>query len=113
MPSDEEHREQLRKHADELIEVILAGWKSAGENSLQDLERLAIGAGQGFEERVLEYLAQEESQAQSEPVCEECGRRMRSRGKRKRQVVSEAGEIELKRRYYVCPQCGKRSFPPG
>ncbi len=112
MPSDDELRERLKKQADELIEAILAGRKPAGQNSLQDLERLAIGAGQGFEERVFEYLAQEESQAQAEPVCEDCGRRMRSRGKRRRQLVSEAGEIELERRYYVCPQCGKRSFPP-
>jgi uncharacterized protein with PIN domain len=112
MPSDDELREQLRKQADEIIEAIIASRRPAGQNSLQDLERLAIGAGQGFEEQVLEYLAQEESQAESEPVCEECGRGMRSRGKRTRQMVSEAGEIKLERRYYVCPQCGKRSFPP-
>ncbi len=85
MPSDEELRERLKKQAEEIIEAIVANRKPAGENSLQDLERVAIQAGQGFEERVLEYLAQEESQAEVEPVCDECGRRMRSRGKRKRQ----------------------------
>src|SRR5687768_6755079 len=113
MPSDEELRERLKKQADELIEAIVANKKPAGQNSLQDLERLAIQAGQGFEERVLDYLAQEESQAEVEPGCEDCGRRMRSRGKRKRQLVSEAGEIQIERRYYVCPKCGKTAFPPG
>lgn len=113
MPSDEELRERLRKRAEAIIEGVIAKRKPTGQNSLQDLERLAIQAGQGFEERVLDDLAQEESQAEVEPVCEECGRRMRSRGKRKRQVVSAAGEIQLERSYYVCPECGQTLFPPG
>jgi hypothetical protein len=113
MPSDNELREQLKKQADAIIEAIMANKKPAGQNSLQDLERMAIQAGQGFEERVLAYLAQEEGQAEVEPVCKECGRRMRSRGKRKKQLVTEAGEIQIERGYYICPQCGKRAFPPG
>jgi uncharacterized protein with PIN domain len=113
MPSDQGIREQLKKQADEVIERVLAGRKPAGENSLRDIEKLAIGAGQSFEEKVLAYLAQEESQAKEEPVCEECGQRMRSRGKRKRAIVTEAGEVSIERRYYVCPKCGKRVFPPG
>ena len=113
MPSDEELKEQIKKQADALIEALLASKKPAGQNSLQDLERLAIKAGQGFEEQVLHYLAEEESQAGEELVCEEWRRRMRSRGKRKRQVVTEAGEWEIERRYYLCPGCGKQLFPPG
>jgi len=113
MPSDEELKEQLKKRADVLIETMLASKKPAGQNSLQDLEKLAIKAGQGFEEQVLRFLAEEESQAAEEPVCEDCRRRMRSRGKRKRHIVTEAGEVEIERRYYTCPGCGKRIFPPG
>ena len=113
MPSDQEIRERLKKQADEVIERVLAERKPAGENSLSDIEELAVGAGKSFEEKVLAYLAQEESQAKEEPVCEECGRRMRSRGKRKRAIVTEAGEVSVERRYYVCPKCGKKVFPPG
>jgi len=113
MPSDKELKEQLKKRADALIEAMVASKKPAGQNSLQDLERLAIKAGQGFEEQVLHFLAQEESQVAEEPVCEDCRRRMRSRGKRKRHIVTEAGELAIDRRYYVCPECGKRFFPPG
>ncbi len=113
MSSEQEMEEQLKEQAERIIKQILANKKPAGENSLKDLEKLAIQAGQGFEERVLQYLAQEESEAAQEPVCEECGQRMRSRGKRKRDLVTEAGEVRLERRYYVCPQCGQKAFPPG
>jgi uncharacterized protein with PIN domain len=112
MPSDEELREQLKQQADAIIEGIMRNKKPAGQNSLQELERIAIQAGQGFEERVLAYLAQDEGQAEEEPVCAECGRRMRSRGRRKKQLVTEAGEIQIERGYYVCPQCGQKAFPP-
>jgi hypothetical protein len=113
MPSDDELREQLKKQADAIIEGIMANKKPAGQNSLAELERIAVQAGQGFEEGVLAYLAQDEGQAEVEPVCEACGRRMRSRGKRRKQLVTEAGEIQIERGYYICPQCGKKAFPPG
>jgi uncharacterized protein with PIN domain len=113
MSSDRELEERLKKQAEEVIKRILADRKPAGENSLRDIEQMAIRAGQGFREQVLHYLAEEESQAREEPVCETCGRRMKSRGRRKRDVVTEAGEMILERRYYVCPRCGKKAFPPG
>jgi hypothetical protein len=113
MYSEQELEEQLKQEADSLIERLLADRKPVGENSLKDIEQLAIRVGQEFRERVLHYLAQDESQAGAEPVCEGCGRRMRSRGKRARHVVSEAGAVTVKRGYYVCPGCGQKAFPPG
>ncbi len=113
MSSERELEKQLKQEADGVIKQILANKKPAGQNSLKDLERIAVRAGQGFEERVMQYLAQAESEAAPEPVCEECGRRMRSRGKRRRDVVTQAGEVRVARGYYVCPRCGKKAFPPG
>jgi tRNA(Ile2) C34 agmatinyltransferase TiaS len=113
MSSEQELEEQLKEEADSLIERLLADRKPAGENSLKDIEQMAIRVGQEFRERVLHYLAHEESQAAAEPVCGGCGRRMRSRGKRVRQVVTEAGEVKVERGYYVCPGCGQKAFPPG
>ncbi len=113
MPSEEDLERQLKEQAEAIIKQVLANKKPAGENSLEDLERLALQAGQGFEEQVLQALAGAESQAEEEPVCEACRQRMQSRGKRKRQLVTQAGEARLERRYYVCPRCGKTIFPPG
>ena len=113
MTSEQELERELREQAEREIKRVLAEKKPTGENSLKDIEGMAIRAGDRFREQVLEYLAREESQAKEEPVCEGCRRRMKSRGKRKRAVVTEAGEVWLERCYYVCPECGKKIFPPG
>jgi uncharacterized protein with PIN domain len=113
MPPEHDLEQRLKAEAEEIIQAIMARKKPAGKNSLKDIENLAQEAGRGFRERVLDYLAQEESQAEEEAVCEECGKRMQSRGKRKRQLVTEAGEVKIERGQYVCPKCGKTIFPPG
>jgi hypothetical protein len=38
---------------------------------------------------------------------------MKTKGKRRRRIVTEAGEIELERLYYHCAACGQGFFPPG
>jgi tRNA(Ile2) C34 agmatinyltransferase TiaS len=112
MCTDQELEAGLKKQAEAIIERVLTHKKAAGENSLEELERLAVEAGRGFQERVLGMLVEEESKVETEPVCKRCGRRMQSRGKRKRYLVTEAGEIQLERRSYVCLGCGGRVFPP-
>lgn len=96
-----------------MIRRVLTTRKPAGDNSLRDIEKLALEAGEGFRAKVLRYLAEEESHGKEESMCEECGRRMNSRGRQKRDVATEAGEVRLERGYYVCPKCGKKIFPPG
>jgi hypothetical protein len=114
MPSErEELKTRLLKEAEEVIEAMLAGKKPAGQNSLSDIERLALRGGRSFEERVTQALAEEEGSKEDQPVCEDCGVGMRSLGRRKRSIVTESGEASIERRYYVCPKCGKKTFPPG
>jgi uncharacterized protein with PIN domain len=113
MPSGKEGlRAQLLKEAEAAIDRMLASKKPAGTSSLSDIERLAMGVGQAVERSVAQILTAGESAAEKPPVCERCGGAMRSRGRRERRVVTEAGEVTLRRRYYVCPGCGKTVFPP-
>lgn len=109
----EELKARMLKEAEAVIERMLADKRPAGENSLSELERLVVKGGQAFEERVIQMLVEEESEVESQPVCESCGVGMRSRGQRKRAVVTEGGEVRVERRYYVCPRCGGKIFPPG
>ena len=109
----EEVKARMMKEAERVIEEILAGKKPAGQNSLSEIERLAIHGGRAFEEMVTQALAEEESEAEEQPVCETCRVGMRSVGRRKRSVVTEAGEVRIERSYYVCPKCGRRTFSPG
>lgn len=47
------------------------------------------------------------------PRCSECGQAMEFEDYRSREVRGLEGDTELRRAYYVCPQCkGQTLFPP-
>jgi uncharacterized protein with PIN domain len=113
--TEEELRARLLAAAEKAITDMLAGKPAVKEMSLTDIERLALRTGQRVQAKVLEELGQASREVHSTevPVCEGCGRRMQRRGVRRRQVVTEVGEMTLERAYYVCPECGASFFPPG
>ena len=48
-----------------------------------------------------------------EAKCPDCGSRMVRKGKKKRRLLLREGqEVELKREYLVCLECGRGLFPP-
>lgn len=47
------------------------------------------------------------------PVCAGCGGEMYSKGKKRRQVLTSQGEIEIERSYHYCDRCRCGIFPPG
>jgi ribosomal protein S27AE len=52
--------------------------------------------------------------AEERPRCEQCGTVLQARGQSERGVVTQGGvEVQLRRSYATCPQCGDGSFPPG
>ena len=47
------------------------------------------------------------------PRCE-CGGALKSRGRQRRELLSECGELlRIERSYAVCERCGLEFFPPG
>ena len=59
-------------------------------------------------------LEQRESkQPAEEPKCKECGERMVDKGQKRKQLVTEVGEVTIEREYYWCPSCQRGIFPPG
>jgi hypothetical protein len=50
--------------------------------------------------------------AAQRPTCPHCGAILRPRGKRKRQLKTQGGELVFERTYGVCPSCGAGVFPP-
>jgi len=113
--TDEELRARLLAEAEKAINDLLAEKPADNKMTLTDIERLVGRMGQQVQAKVLEELGQASREAQNAeaPVCERCGSRMQRRGTRPRQVISEVGEMTLKRDYYVCPGCGASLFPPG
>ena len=48
------------------------------------------------------------------PVCPECGKEVKARGKRDRHLTSQSNQVlKLERSYAVCPQCEAGFFPSG
>ncbi len=47
------------------------------------------------------------------PACAQCGQEMRSKGKKRRKVLTSQGEVQLNRAYYACEACETGLFPPG
>jgi hypothetical protein len=84
------------------------------EATLADIERVARQAGQEIEQAIASALARESAaELPAWPTCRQCGQKLKHKGKRRRRIVSEAGELEVERVYYHCAACGVGLFPPG
>lgn len=109
----EELKAHLMAQAEAMIDDLLAHKPSVQDITLSDIEQLAIGSGRGFREAVLKSLAEDSSQSESREAvcCPVCGQTMHYKGKRGKDVVTEAGELRLERDYYCCPACQRGLFP--
>ena len=104
----------LRSVAGAAVAKALAERPAPAQATLADIERVARSAGQQVEQAIASALAQESAaELLAWPNCPECGQKMKHKGKRRRRIVTEAGEIEVERTYYHCAACGQGIFPPG
>jgi hypothetical protein len=108
----EELKARLMAEAEAAIDKLLAGASEKEELQLSDIERLARSAGQRMMERFTVGLVEAEAQGAESGDCLECGRRMRYKGRKGRDLVAETGEVRFERDYYYCPTCRKGFFPP-
>jgi len=109
-----ELKARLKAEADAAIEELLAKRKAPAEASLADIERVVRAASLKFEEALTaELLSESASELPAWPTCPQCGQKMKNKGKRRRRVVTETGEVELERHYYYCAACVRGLFPPG
>ncbi len=110
---DEALKARLMAEAEHAIDELMEKKSAPDQITLGEMERLVIEMGREIQEEVLQALVEaSENSNQGEPSCPECGQKMQRRGKRTKQVVSEAGEVCVERQYYYCEGCGRGSFPP-
>ena len=110
-PSEGELRAEMMEAAQGVIEKLLAATKEK-ELTLSDIERMVRKAGLGVREELTETLANAEARSSESRICPECGREMRYKGRKKRHLVTETGDVSVERGYYYCPSCRKGVFPP-
>ena len=114
MPVDDKDlKARMMAEAEKAIERLLAERSEKEELSLSDIERLVRTAGQGVMARFTDELVGEEAEKPQNRICPECGKKMRYKGEKARDLVTETGEVRMKRAYYYCPSCRKGFFPPG
>jgi tRNA(Ile2) C34 agmatinyltransferase TiaS len=111
---DAELQVRLEAAAKAAIAKLLAERPLPAEATLADIEQAALTAGQEIQQAIAAELARESAvELPAWPNCPQCGQKMKSKGKRRRRIVTEAGEIEVERLYYHCAACGQGFFPPG
>jgi uncharacterized protein with PIN domain len=110
--TDEDLKAQMMAQAEAAIETLLAERAKKGALELSDIEHLAREAGQRVMQGLTADLAEAEAAQEAEAKCPACGRDLHYKGKRKRSLVTETGEVCLEREYYYCPTCRKGIFPP-
>jgi len=111
---DSEVKARLMTQAEATIDAILAMRKKPGEAQLADIEQAALTAGQQLAHAVtVELVAESAAELPAWPHCPTCGQKLKAKGKRRRRVVTESGEVTVQRDYYHCAACGQGIFPPG
>ena len=114
MGREEELRRRMLKEAEEAIDELLKKRKMPDEITLSEIEELVSEAGEEVKAGITRVLVAESEDRQDVMLkCEKCGRRMDYKGQKSKRVVTEAGEVTLKRAYYYCPHCRVGIFPPG
>jgi hypothetical protein len=114
MSGEEELKKHMLKEAEEAIEELLKRRKRPEEITLSEIEELVGEAGEQVKAGITRALVAESEDRQDVILkCEKCGGRMDYKGQKSKRVVTETGEVTVKRAYYYCPHCRVGIFPPG
>lgn len=113
--TDKDHlKARLMKEFEAEIDRMLANRpKLEEEVTLRYAEKTAVGAGEKLKEVIVQALLEAHEEQEHLVNCPTCGKRLGMKDYRTRQVVTEAGEVEVKRAYYYCENCQQGIFPPG
>jgi len=106
---------RLMAKAEALIDELLTAQKPAQETKLVDIEQAVVGLGQRLQQALTAELVNAHTAVVESAglTCPQCGGKLKAKGKRTRRVVTETGEVSVRRAYYHCAACGTGVFPPG
>ena len=114
MTSDRDRLEQeVRAQAEKAIREMLDALPEKADITMSIMEDLTGKMGHELMQSTMQSLSETQQAEPEEVLCVQCQSAMHKRGKRKKRVVTLRGEVEVERQYYVCPNCGAGSFPPG
>jgi uncharacterized protein with PIN domain len=113
--SREAQKERLLREAEAVIEELLAWEEGQPQPTFDEIEQEILELRQKLGQRMAELVLQNQAAERPSPgpLCPQCGREMRCKAQKPKQLESLLGPLEVKRGYYTCAQCGQRVFPPG
>jgi hypothetical protein len=113
--SKSEAREAFVEEAGRLWDRFTAWYGAHPEATFDDIDREAGEEGRAHLGMMVELMLRGgELGAKAEaPKCERCGKEMVFKGYPEKGVEGLKVGVELRRAYYVCPDCGLGFFPPG
>lgn len=111
-PDKEQLKARMMADAEAVIDQMLSEGSEQEQLDLSDIEHLARAAGRRIMERLTCTLVDTEAREEEGCTCPECGQKARYKGRRRRNLVTDTGEVRLERGYYYCPTCQEGFFPP-
>jgi hypothetical protein len=105
----EQEREQLGQAILKEFEGVWAEVVAAEDGSAA--EELVVGWVRGVGRKVLEGALQAAIEAKEEQPVICCEHPMRAHSKERREALTLLGPVRVRRRYLLCPRCGKRGRP--
>ncbi|MGB9578416.1 MAG: hypothetical protein ACPL3S_04025 [Halothiobacillaceae bacterium] len=109
----EELRARMMAEAGRAIDRLLEEVGDPERMTLTDIERGVRQAGQRVMEMFTQELAEAGAAVRGDEACPVCGAKAHYKGQKQRRLVTETGEVCVRRDYYYCPQCREGFFPPG
>lgn len=114
-PSREEKKARLMARLEKTADELLDWEEQNPRPTLTQIEDVVLALrkqmGKEMAEEVIERM--EAKALVPGPRCPKCGKEMRDKGQREKDIESRAGELSLERGYYACPDCDEGVFPPG
>jgi hypothetical protein len=117
---NEKQKGELRRRfvakAEEVFEIAMERGIAREDISLSQIEEIVNELKFELTSMMVESVieVQVSRRAGPGPKCEGCGREMRYKGEKRRpDILTSQGEIEVERPYYYCERCKRGLFPPG